>query len=396
MSAAPKIGRRACARAGLTLVELLVAIAIVAILSTLLLGVAGRAGETAREARTKQLIARLHTLVLERYESYAGRRVETRDFTDSTTYRNYLTTNTGMLIPGSFRPVGQEPRIATMTRVAGLRELAKLEMPDRWSDVVGAKLPTGTGSDDQDAPEIDLTLPADVNLVTPRFLRENPSVHSIYLREYNKLANDGFLNTVTGAPNTVGQIRENQNAELLYLVVMNTTADGEARGLFQEADTGDIDGDGAREFIDGWGNPIRWLRWAPGFESDLQLSFTGLQRVNDRNTDGSQGPYGLEGVVSEISDDFDPFDLFHVDQVETTDIDQDDMSGARGWRLVPLIYSAGGDEETGLYFGDEYVVVTNPYANDTDADETGFQRLGAPFDPETPVDNIHNHYISTR
>ena len=49
-------------RGGFTLVELLIAISIVAILATLLLGAAATAGETARDARTKSLVARLHTL----------------------------------------------------------------------------------------------------------------------------------------------------------------------------------------------------------------------------------------------------------------------------------------------------------------------------------------------
>ena len=47
----------------MTLVELLVAMAIISILAALLVGVAATAGATAREARTKSLVARLHTLL---------------------------------------------------------------------------------------------------------------------------------------------------------------------------------------------------------------------------------------------------------------------------------------------------------------------------------------------
>ena len=43
------------------------------------------------------------------------------------------------------------------------------------------------------------------------------------------------------------------------------TGDGEARTMFTSQDIGDIDGDGAPEFLDGWGKPIRCIRWPAGF-----------------------------------------------------------------------------------------------------------------------------------
>ena len=61
---------------GMTLVELLVAMAIIATLAAIVYGTLSGAGETAREARTKQLITRLHTLLTDRYESYRDRRID--------------------------------------------------------------------------------------------------------------------------------------------------------------------------------------------------------------------------------------------------------------------------------------------------------------------------------
>lgn len=386
--AAGRNARRFCAhtvhdsRWGMTLVELLIAISIIAILSALLLGVAGKAGETAREARTKQLITRLHSLVQERYESYRTRRVELMGYSDTSVHRTSLTTNGGFAFPSDIKPFGQEPRITTYTRLAGLRELVKLEMPDRWSDIVGPPgLPT---DDDDDAPTID-------SIQTLEFLRETPSLHSLYLRKYNELADNNFLNSETNAPNTVGALRENQNAEMLYMVVMNATADGEARGLFKETDVDDVDGDGAPEFVDGWGNPIRWLRWAPGYESDRQESFASLGP-----------PLDEQGIVNAINADHDPLDIFRVDQPTAAEIQINASSGlvtgVRGWRLIPLIFSGGGDEVIGLYFGDNYVCHVDPYANDVAVppDSANPHRLGAPFDREAIADNITNHDISAR
>ena len=52
---------------------------------------------------------------------------------------------------------------------------------------------------------------------------------------------------------------------------MFVTSDPEAREQFNESEIGDVDEDGCPEFIDGWGRPIMFLRWAPGFRSDLQM-----------------------------------------------------------------------------------------------------------------------------
>ena len=59
-------------------------------------------------------------------------------------------------------------------------------------------------------------------------------------------------------------------AECLYLIV--TLAGGEdARRSSPPDEVADTDGNGLPEFIDGWGRPIFFLRWAPGFnDSDLQ------------------------------------------------------------------------------------------------------------------------------
>ncbi len=50
---------------------------------------------------------------------------------------------------------------------------------------------------------------------------------------------------------------------------------GDAREVFKPADVADVDQDGFPEFIDAWGKPIRFLRWAPGFLSDLQQVWRG-------------------------------------------------------------------------------------------------------------------------
>jgi len=54
------------------------------------------------------------------------------------------------------------------------------------------------------------------------------------------------------------------------MVIRGGFADPAIVGHFREDEFGDKDNNGAREFIDGWGNPIRFLRWAPAFISRYQ------------------------------------------------------------------------------------------------------------------------------
>src|SRR5437660_11746815 len=67
----PQLSRR-----GVTLIELLVVILIISILAALVLGVAAVAGETARQAQTKHIVERLHTLLTEFYGTFKTRRVK--------------------------------------------------------------------------------------------------------------------------------------------------------------------------------------------------------------------------------------------------------------------------------------------------------------------------------
>jgi prepilin-type N-terminal cleavage/methylation domain-containing protein len=61
---------------GLTLIELLVTISIIATLSAMFLGASRAAMEHSRGARTKTTIDKLHTLIMERYADYETRRVD--------------------------------------------------------------------------------------------------------------------------------------------------------------------------------------------------------------------------------------------------------------------------------------------------------------------------------
>jgi hypothetical protein len=169
--------------------------------------------------------------------------------------------------------------------------------------------------------------------------------------------------------------------------------DGEARSLFKEADIGDTDGDGAPEFLDGWGHPINFIRWAPGFDSQIQLNANNYSDYVDNQW------------TKDSAKDHDPFDVYRIDQA----------SGRPGaFRLVPLIYSGGRDETFGVQNVKSWVTWVrdntnsppagymlpgyarlSPYYKVTDIDGN-VSYLGTAVSDGTATDNIHNHLLGQR
>jgi hypothetical protein len=229
--------------------------------------------------------------------------------------------------------------------------------------------------------------PRSYTTLSPLFLDTRGSARTplaqIYLRTYDKIAKS--INRITGELNTGEEITDNQGAECLYMVITTATGDGEARSQFSENNIGDVDGDGAPEFLDGWGNPISFLRWAPGFDSDIQLNAVELE-----NMASAVRKQAIDG-------DHDPFDMYRRD--------------SSAYRLTPLIYSAGRDEEYGINNEKPYVTWVKPSSpafNSTPPPFFAPQSTPYPYLKAMPnsvyigsdngegvsVDNIHNHLIS--
>ncbi len=370
---------------------MLVVILIISILASLILGVAAIAAETARENSSRHTVERLHTLLTEFYGTFKTRRV------------NVKSNITGQLLTRNVTNPANRGQATAEARLYALREMMLMEMPDRWSDI--ALAPVTVGSTPTLGDPLYLDAPA---------VRVNSTTHyrtelaNVYLRRYRALATR--VNSITGVKNTVEDIKANQSAECLYMIVTLACGDGEARSQFGESSIGDTDGDGAPEFLDGWGHPISFLRWAPGFDSQIELNANDLSKLSKNDQ------------TVAIAKDHDPFDVFRSDSF--------------AFRLVPLIYSGGRDESSGLFDAPGYITwqpdgninmkstnsspyfspalspylpVTNPSGTPPTSDRnvntvTSYtDYLGRSmhaidkdkFD-ETSTDNVHNHLMGQR
>jgi len=349
---------------GFTLVEMLVTVTIIGILAAIGMAAMAVSRSAAREAATKATIAKLHNIIMAKYESYRTRRVPI-----STT--------------------GMTPLAAATARLFALRDLMRMEMPERVTDIFNL---------DSDGNLASVRAPVAAGLTCPTLFA------SYAARAVSPWASsDG---------------RTQSQAECLYMIA-SMACGTDAMRHFGANEVGDSNANGIPEFLDGWGHPIRFLRWASAFnDSNLQgninmfddgdLTQPRYRIIEQRDLDdytvaGNEGDLWTNGDNKDFAhvlasrqfaaqNDHDPFDPQRISMVQSPSKD----ALPRGWRLVPLIYSAGADGQYGI---------TAEYGDGSTyswmgADDHYLAYFGMPTRNADGAwvhfDNIHNHRMEMR
>jgi prepilin-type N-terminal cleavage/methylation domain-containing protein len=127
----------------------------------------------------------------------------------------------------------------------------------------------------------------------------------------------------------VSQLANYQGAECLYMIITRSGFSPDALEIFRADEVGDIDKDNLNEFLDGWGNPIAFLRWAPGFSTDT----TPIANL------GWPAKFPAPATPRTLS----PVQI--ADPRHHHDVLDGNVADATAFDLIPLIYSPGPDEE---------------------------------------------------
>jgi prepilin-type N-terminal cleavage/methylation domain-containing protein len=299
-------------RRSFTLIELLISIAIIALLAATALFTLFGALEAAKESRTRAQIARLHELMMSKWETYLARPIR--------------------------RPIafGTKPTDASTIRLAAIRELLRLELPDRITDVHDVPV-TGLSP-----PPLYLSYRRLVcsALGWPAPPTPQPPTPTAPLGWYQaSQPNDGAVGPGIWS-------YTHQGSECLYLILsVMRDEDSSALDFFVPEEIGDTDNDGMFEILDAWGRPIEFMRWAPGFATlpgpdgawgKFNVNDDGVGPLDD---DGEMGWPGSDDVTELQSRDTvnapDPFDPLKVDT-------------RPNFALYPLLVSAGKDGSYGI------------------------------------------------
>ncbi len=326
-------------RGGFTLVELLVAMGIIALLVSMVFGVLGTAGERSRSNATKTTIAKIQGII-----STRSAEIKALDYTNAGARRP---ANRGLqrVLAEFDKPAAHEAYWRKWDYVGmfpcRFEDLAGLDGQPGVPGVNDAGSSPGVDTDPNtriDLLELGLGINDDGALAKKigQMLRDEPSKFT--------LANHKL---------------ETESAELLYLAITLGETYGTqsvTAGDLSAREVRDTDKDGLLEFVDGWERPLRFYRWptrltTPDDDADPNNGFPAIpigkpleimmtNRIGTKSL--AQDPDDPAGNLSLMASRLKPSQVTALKLTRTQLHDPDVFH-------TPLIVSCGADGELGMF-----------------------------------------------
>jgi prepilin-type N-terminal cleavage/methylation domain-containing protein len=268
---------RTTARLGFTLVELLIVIAIIAVLMGLSLSVMSGLTSQAEQEATNATIRKLDGLLQQRMEAFY------RAFTGP---RKNAAVDivSGLLARQEIFGVREEVK-----EIIAKKRLFRFEFPQRFAE---RAIEEHGSNFDSPRPQVSLTIGTQT-IYLPNSIFFAIAAPAARQRLTEKPTTEGGSANPTPAEvlaeanRAFSQHRpETESAELLYFALTSSTSYGVPQvdtDYFTNREVADTDGDGLPEFIDAWGFPLRYYRWPT--------------RLIDRNA-----PFPFQPVLSDPND----------------------------------------------------------------------------------------------
>jgi prepilin-type N-terminal cleavage/methylation domain-containing protein len=261
---------------GFTMIEILIVLTIVSILAAALGVTINNMMTSAREAQTTATLRKVDGLLVERQQGLQ-RAFESRDFI------RYVDTTHEKLIKGD--PTNNVPQLYGLSQNAveavARKDFARQFFPQRFVEM------------------LDIRDPGLVSPTNPRGLTPDANSDGVpdgdgapdRIQFDDVYGEDATLVTWTGGPvqSPTNHDPRTESSELLYFALTRMEVLGTpltAVDDFSTREVADTDNDGLPEFIDGWGNPLRYYRWPTRLFKPYGL-------------------FGADGVPGDLGDDTD-------------------------------------------------------------------------------------------
>lgn len=257
-----KLKKAGASQSGFTLIELLVVVAIIALLASLVIVTMSGIVEQAQVEATKATVLKVSRILDDRIVEFD------RAF-DGPRRDSYVQATVGLLtaIDGRFDYFNTNPDEAPPAiRLLAYKAAFRFEMPQRMAELtVGGATASSLDPALSDMPLVFYRQAAFP--VARRQLIDEGNASPTASEIVSQVVSNWTVHKdseVAAQASDLDDVHSTESSELLYFTLVQSGSFGASSSVADEflaSEIADTDGDGFREFVDSWGQPLQFYRW---------------------------------------------------------------------------------------------------------------------------------------